>query len=92
MRVLQSGRRRLSEAIDLELPEPARGIARIVADDERPYVLTTAGARASSRTGARDAAVPVVGRASPPPRFYERTTSQGRPMCAGRAPCTAVTS
>jgi hypothetical protein len=76
----QAGRHTVSEAIDLELPRHLAVSARVVTDGEpAPYVLTARAGRSFIEDAARETpAVPV--QQEQPPRFYERTTSQGTPM------------
>jgi hypothetical protein len=76
----QSGRQTVSEAIELELPRHLAVSARVITDGEpAPYVLTTRAGRSFVEDTAGEApAVPVE--QGPPPRFYERSTSQGTPM------------
>jgi len=66
-------------SVGLDLPHRLTVSAPIVQEaDGTPYVLTMRGAQSFIEAGNADAAVPV--RTNRPPRFYERTTSQGTPM------------
>jgi hypothetical protein len=67
-----------ADTIELELPERLMVAARIT--ETTPYLLTSRGTQSVLEAEGGTPAVPVV--FGKPPRFYDRTTSQGTPMRA----------
>jgi hypothetical protein len=78
----RDGARTVPDSIDLELPRRRAVSVPVVADGESTPYLLTARAGASFIEDAARATPPVPVRYDKPPRFYERTTSQGTPMGA----------